>query len=147
MFGGPSPSTPDGGAPPVTTPPQTPITPVPGAPAVTPEPPAAGAEGTARDQSVLGNPSAPSQPLSDYIAPENPLQIGGQLYLRAQTGAQEGQVPGLWSLSAPSLLDVYLDARPNPRVRAFVLMRIGYDATAATTQGALAAQMMANQAT
>ena len=63
------------------------------------------------------------------MAPENPLQIGGQLYLRAQTTASAHQNPGDWSLSAPSLLDLYLDARPNPRVRAFILGRMAYDPT------------------
>ncbi len=67
--------------------------------------------------------------LSDDVAPENPLQIGGQLYLRAQTSASGGQAPAEWSLSAPSLLDLYLDARPNPRVRAFILGRMSYDPT------------------
>ena len=39
------------------------------------------------------------------------------------------QAPADWSLSAPSLLDLYLDARPNPRVRAFILGRMSYDPT------------------
>jgi hypothetical protein len=93
-------------------------------------PPAAAAEapgGTARDQENLGG--ADIKFLSDYVAPENPLQIGGQLYLRMQTTASGGQYPGDWSLSAPSLLDLYLDARPNPRVRAFILGRMSYDPT------------------
>jgi hypothetical protein len=146
MFGGPS--TPPPAGPPVTTPPEAPATPAPSAPATTPEPPAAGAEGTARDQAVLGNANAEPQHLSDYIAPENPLQIGGQLYLRAQSLVQEGQAPDRWSLSAPSLLDVYLDARPNPRVRAFVLGRMSYDATAATAPtSAFQATQMPGQTT
>lgn len=95
-------------------------------------PPAATDSGTARDQAVLGNTSS-GEPahLSDYRAPENPLQIGGLVYLRAQSSALQGDYPDRWSLSAPSLLDVYLDARPNPRVRAFVLGRMSYDPTAA----------------
>ncbi|HVV52451.1 MAG TPA: hypothetical protein VHO06_22485, partial [Polyangia bacterium] len=89
---------------------------------------AAAPGGTARDQELLsGNQDVKF--LSDYVAPENPLQIGGQLYLRAQSTASGGQAPAAWSLSAPSLLDVYLDARPNPRVRAFVLGRMSYDPT------------------
>src|SRR5689334_14537049 len=64
--------------------------------------------GTARDQELLsGN---DTKFLSDYVAPENPLQIGGQLYLRMQSSAYGGQAPQDWSLSAPSLLDLYLDA-------------------------------------
>jgi hypothetical protein len=98
------------------------------------KPPAANAEDreAARDVSVLGATGEPEH-LSDYQAPENPLQIGGQIYLRTQSTAYQGPHPLFgqppWALSAPSLLDVYLDARPNPRVRAFVLGRMSYDPT------------------
>jgi hypothetical protein len=84
-----------------------------------------------RDKSLLGGGEGGPIHFSDYQAPENPLQIGGQVYLRVQSSALQGQPPGQWSLSAPSLLDTYLDARPNPRVRAFVLGRMSYDPTAA----------------
>ena len=140
IFGGgatPAP-TPTGSASPAPTPAEG-AAPVPaappsgGAPAASTTPPAAAAEGTARDQSLLGNTGGTAQPLSDYIAPDNPLQIGGQVYLRAQSTAYQGGQPlsGVpqWGLSAPSLLDVYLDARPNPRVRAFVLGRMSFDPT------------------
>jgi hypothetical protein len=83
--------------------------------------------GTARDQELLGGSDAKF--LSDYVAPENPLQIGGQLYLRMQSTAYGSQAPAEWTLSAPSLLDLYLDARPNPRVRGFILGRMSYDPT------------------
>ena len=100
-------------------------------------PPAAAAEapgGTTRDQELLSGNEAKF--LSDYVAPENPLQIGGQLYLRMQTTASGGQYPADWSLSAPSLLDLYLDARPNPRVRGFILGRMSYDPTLPPNGGA-----------
>jgi hypothetical protein len=89
---------------------------------------AANTGGTDRDQALLGT-GGDSKFLADYVAPENPLQIGGQLYLRAQSTASSNQYPGAWSFAAPSLLDVYLDARPNPRVRAFILGRMSYDPT------------------
>jgi hypothetical protein len=85
--------------------------------------------GSDRDQSVLG--SAATEAEHGYTAPDNPLQIGGQLYLRSQSSARQGQAPAAWTFSAPSLLDVYLDARPNPRVRAFILGRMSYDPTVA----------------
>jgi hypothetical protein len=87
--------------------------------------------GTERDRALLDEEQSGVQHLSDYQAPENPLQIGGQLYLRAQSSARQGQSLDAWSLTAPSLLDVYLDARPNPRVRAFILGRMSTDPTAA----------------
>jgi hypothetical protein len=129
---------PDGGAPAAPPPAGPPVieTPAPPPGGESPEStttPAAAAEGTARDQSLLGNSGGATQPLSDYIAPDNPLQIGGQVYLRAQTTAFQGSQPLFgspqWALSAPALLDVYLDARPNPRVRAFVLGRMSFDPT------------------
>ena len=49
------------------------------------------------------------------------LRIGGQLYLRGQTLFQEDVAPEDWALTSPNLLDVWLDARPNDRVRAFTL--------------------------
>jgi hypothetical protein len=60
---------------------------------------------------------------------EDTTRVGGQLYLRASSAAFEGQKPGDWNLSSPNLLDVYLDARPNDRVRGFVLGRMSYDPT------------------
>ncbi|HEX4404857.1 MAG TPA: hypothetical protein VH560_08520 [Polyangia bacterium] len=121
MFGGGPAATPDAGA-----------------PATTPAaPPAAATESAAtgvaapadRDQSLLGAGPGGPEHLSDYQAPDNPLQIGGQLYLRAQSSGQQGR--DAWTLTSPNLLDVYLDARPNPRVRAYVLGRMSFDPTAA----------------
>jgi hypothetical protein len=66
---------------------------------------------------------------SEEAAPDDPLKIGGQLYLRAQTTGLRGQTPGNWSFNAPSLLDAYFDARPNDRVRGFALARMLYDPT------------------
>ena len=57
------------------------------------------------------------------------LRIGGQLYLRAFTFARRGDAVDEWSFTSPSLLDLFLDARPNDRVRAFVLARAQYDPT------------------
>ncbi len=65
---------------------------------------------------------------------ENPLQIGGQLYLRAIGSAAQGDPPSRWSFSSPNLLDLFLDARPSDRVRAYGLARTLYDPTQA--QGA-----------
>jgi hypothetical protein len=139
IFGGgastPTPSAPAPQSP--TTAPASPTTGAPGSPspAVSAPPAAAPASeaagGTARDQELLSG-GNDAKFLSDYVAPENPLQIGGQLYLRMQTTASGGQAPGAWSLDAPSLLDLYLDARPNPRVRAFILGRMSYDPTLGT---------------
>ena len=100
----------------------------PAAPAV--ERPAAAAQVEARDDALLGGGNAGPQ-LSAEVAPDNPLTIGGQLYLRAQSSALEHSYPDHWTLASPNLIDAYFDARPNDRVRAFIRGRVSYDPTAA----------------
>ena len=87
--------------------------------------PAASAASTSRDNAVLGGSDRPM--FSEEAAPDDPLRIGGLLYLRAQTTAQESQKVSDYRLNAPSLVDVYFDARPNDRVRGFVRGRLSYD--------------------
>lgn len=60
-------------------------------------------------------------------ATADPITIGGQVYLRAQATALLGQEIEDYTLSVPTLLDVFLDARPNERVRGFALGRLSYD--------------------
>jgi len=68
----------------------------------------------------------------ERAAEAEPLRIGGLIYLRAQTLWQEGESPRDWFLSSPNLTDLYLDVRPNDRVRGFVLGRLFYDPTIVT---------------
>jgi hypothetical protein len=89
------------------------------------EPPA-----TAAPSQTTPNEGPSASPLSSRaLLREEPLRIGGQIYLRAFTTGRESQRLGRYSFNAPALLDVYLDARPNDRVRGFVLGRTTYDAT------------------
>lgn len=78
-----------------------------------------------------GTPAAEASPPPPPAARdvEDPLHVGGTLYLRAQTLWQEDVSPRDWSLASPNLLDVYLDVRPNDRVRGFALARTQYDPT------------------
>lgn len=57
------------------------------------------------------------------------LQIGGMLYLRFNVGLTDGDELGDHSISMPNLVDVYLDARPNERLRGFVRGRVNYNPT------------------
>ena len=82
----------------------------------------------ARDDLNLGDPKAGTR-YSAEVAPEDPLKVGGQVYWRVMSTGRQGQYPQNWSLSAPALVDVFMDARPNDRVRAFVLGRMSYDPT------------------
>jgi hypothetical protein len=91
-------------------------------------------EGGSRDADILGRPlqNAPPAAQAEAAFPEakeNPLAIGGLLYLRAVSQWSEDVPPSSWPLSSPNLLDVFLDARPNDRVRGFVLGRMLYDPT------------------
>lgn len=102
------------------------------------------AQTPSRDQAILGDPTAGPR-LSEETAPEDPLKIGGQLYLRSfyrQPGAPVFDFSNVnmirqtdeTTFSAPSLVDAYFDARPNERVRAFVLGRLFFDPTLPTQQ-------------
>lgn len=59
----------------------------------------------------------------------DPLRIGGMLYLRGQANITQDTPFEDNAFSAPMLIDNYLDARPNDRVRGFVLGRLRYDPT------------------
>ncbi|MBM4395168.1 MAG: hypothetical protein FJ087_05715 [Deltaproteobacteria bacterium] len=68
--------------------------------------------------------------ISDLLAKaDDPLAIGGRLSLRFQyTRADEHAANGNL-LASPSVMYLFLDARPNDRVRAFARGRLTYDFT------------------
>jgi hypothetical protein len=70
-------------------------------------------------------------------APDDPLTIGGMLYMRLQSTANEHTEPRSWGISSPTLLDVFFDARPNDRVRGFVRGRMSYDPLLPSDSGGL----------
>jgi hypothetical protein len=86
--------------------------------------PAASATATAGS----GKATAVAAPAHE-VAPENPLAIGGQLYLREAATGSRHQAPAAWSLTTPILADVYGDARPNDRLRGMIRARMTYDAS------------------
>ncbi|HZZ85186.1 MAG TPA: hypothetical protein VFE30_11665 [Anaeromyxobacteraceae bacterium] len=99
-----------------------PAAPEPPKPEASPGPGAAGRPPPrVREAAEAEQPPPPARP--------DPLAIGGQFYLRSVLLAQEGAPPSRWALSAPSIVDGYLDARPNERVRGFVLARTFFDPT------------------
>jgi len=55
---------------------------------------------------------------------DNQLDIGGLLYLRMGYGAASEGIPETFPVNSPNLLDLYLDARPTDRLRAFVRGRV-----------------------
>jgi hypothetical protein len=80
-----------------------------------------------------GAPSSTPPPPEGLISREreDPLKLGGLAYLRLQGVLPEDVALRNAPLASPNLLDVFLDARPNDRVRAFVLGRLFYDAISA----------------
>jgi hypothetical protein len=75
---------------------------------------------------------APAAPARELV-PDDPLKIGGKFYLRGMTMMSDEAPASKWGFSAPMLVDGYLDARPNERVRGFLLARLAYDPTIAET--------------
>lgn len=67
--------------------------------------------------------------LGTLAAQDDPLDIGGKLWLWAQFAAAEDAPVGDALLSNPNFADLYLDARPNDSVRAFVQGRLRHDLT------------------
>ncbi|HET7824674.1 MAG TPA: hypothetical protein VFK90_05050 [Anaeromyxobacter sp.] len=99
-------------------------------------PPPSGAPDARKDAEAelfgsSGSPNAVPPPPQGIITreKEDPLRIGGMLYLRGFTSWQDGVAPRNWSLSSPSLVDLFVDVRPNDRVRGFALARTTYDPT------------------
>ena len=60
---------------------------------------------------------------------EDELALGGLLLMQLNASHLEGTAWKESQLSAPNLLDIYLDARPNERLRAYARGRLLYDYT------------------
>jgi hypothetical protein len=95
-------------------------------------PPTADHTTAAGEQQILTG--APAQDaFAAGLVKEDALKIGGQFYIRAITTVFEHQPVGKSSFNVPTLVDVYLDARPTERLRAFVLGRLAYDPLLSST--------------
>ena len=93
--------------------------------------------GASRDDTLLGGPSSQSaEPglLDRLDAMEDPLAIGGLLYTRAQVVVDDEDDLESTTFRLPTLMDVYLDARPNDRVRAFARGRLSHDSTVVVSE-------------
>ncbi len=83
------------------------------------------------DPDGLGLPPGPTErEIGERLSEaDDPLTIGGRLYLRLDWTALEEGYPETFSWRTPALVDLYLDARPNDRLRAFVKGRLSHDFT------------------
>jgi hypothetical protein len=84
--------------------------------------------GSDRDSSQLSGPATTSK-FDTAEAVSDPLRIGGNLLMFGQGYFQESRPFLQGSFSAPMILDVYLDGRPNDRLRAFAQGRLQFDPT------------------
>lgn len=112
-----------------------PATPPASQPPATPSTPSGTAVPSKPGEEVFGEPGANGEPSTrprdttfDAIR-EDPLAIGGQLYLRSMVTLSDRGSAGSQTFSMPHLLDLYLDARPEERVRGFISGRLSYDPT------------------
>jgi hypothetical protein len=92
-----------------------------------------------READLFGGPPAEGTTPPSIATPEPAAALdradatltgGGRLWWRVQgiiPDAPEG--PGDVALTSPSLLDLFVDARPNDRVRAYARARTGFDAS------------------
>lgn len=60
---------------------------------------------------------------------DDPLTLGGRMYLRLDYNVFDEGGPEEQPLSSPNLVDLFLDVRPNDRLRAFVQGRLRYTPT------------------
>ncbi len=91
------------------------------------QPPTADDDG--RDTGMDDRSSSEGRLLETLGMTNDPLQIGGFLYLRPQMNFVESDDLSDHAFSMPNLLELYLDGRPNERLRGFVRGRLLYDPT------------------
>ncbi len=83
-----------------------------------------------------GLPPLPAENTTSAPQAEDPLlQIGGELLLRGQARTSRGSDQLDATFTTPSIVETYLDARPNERLRGMVTGRLNYDPTLASTPG------------
>jgi len=91
------------------------------------------------EHDLFGDPAADSKSQetdawgSSSITPntlDDPTTIGGMLLMRWRASRTVGTDYSRARLTAPALMDIYLDARPNDRVRAYARGRIRHDFSA-----------------
>ncbi len=96
--------------------------------------------GSSRDIEDLTGPALKSQ-FDTEEAKSDPLRLGGTVYQRAVAQWNLGNRFEDVALSAPSLVDAYLDARPNDRVRGMVVGRLTYTPTLGSNTNAAYTQL------
>ncbi len=94
------------------------------------------ATAAAKEDALFGDREGGAVPLTKDSEVEDRLQasndklaVGGMLYLRFEYDIAERGDLAQYPIRSPNLLDVYLDARPTDRLRAYARARLLYDPT------------------
>jgi hypothetical protein len=84
-----------------------------------------------RDTDLLGGAAGSSERsiASTIAALDQRVTIGGRLYLRLNAAIPTGAEPADVTFANPNFLDLFVDARPNDRVRGYVQGRLSTDLT------------------
>ena len=81
------------------------------------------------DPKAEPGPSALDRVESLLAETDDILDIGGRLFLRFDWAPRRGEAATDAPFSSPNLVDLYFDARPNDRLRAYIRGRLRYDPT------------------
>ncbi len=84
-------------------------------------------EGEELDRSLTGDSSG--RMFATLVDTNDRLQIGGRTYLRLDYSAAQEVAAEENRVSSPNLVDLYFDARPNDRLRAYARGRLRYNPT------------------
>jgi hypothetical protein len=97
----------------------------------------ASAESSEREDALFGSDDDTPGVLQEGLdlvtrinAKEDLLQLGGQLYMRLDWAVLDQGQAETFPLRAPGLLDLYIDARPTDRLRAFASGRVTHELSA-----------------
>lgn len=98
------------------------------APAEAPPAETSGDAPAGRDDAMLGNPLTTNTQIDNRLdTADKALTLGGKLTLRPVVGLPDGGGFEDVTLDSPNLLDVFLDARPDDRTRAYISGRLYHD--------------------
>jgi len=81
-----------------------------------------------RDDEIFGE-GTDEETSEELVLAEDPLELGGILYLRFDGAFVESANLADHDFSSPNFADLYLDARPNDRLRGFIRGRLKWNPT------------------
>ena len=80
-----------------------------------------------REEDMFGGGEETLQNASPIKEPEDTLEVGGSLYMQFAASIPSSDDLNDYTVNAPTNVDLYLDSRPNDRLRGFVRGRLLWD--------------------